>query len=585
LPKTSGIRGAPWLPLLLALACGDSGAPAPEDTADVIYQGGPILTMNRAAPAAEALALKDGRILAVGSAAEIALHRGDGTRERDLGGHTLLPGFIDSHSHLFQTAMKLATVPLDPPPAGDIRSIADIQAALSKELAANPRGPDDWLIGWGYDNAMLSDGRHPTKEDLDAVSSSVPIFLLHFSIHQSVLNSRALAISGIDSGSVAPPGGVIQRMPHNRDPNGILEEKAHVPVLMRVFRSMMAGDQGPLEAKRRLETAIARYVSQGYTTISELGADPGMVAQLRQLAQLRTFPVDVVAFLIYLAAPPEEAAAEYAPDYTSHFRVGGGKINLDGGSPGRTAYLREPYHVQLEGEQDYRGYPSIADPEELNALVASYYALNVPLVLHALGDAAVDQAIAAVREAEAAHPLGPESQRGRRTQLIHLQQGQEDQFDALAELDVTLGFQVAHNFYFGDFHREFIYGPERTERLNPTRSGWDRGLSVSLHHDSPVHPVDPFMLLWAAVNRVTRSGQVIGPEQKLTVMEALEASTIEAARQFFEEDRKGSLEVGKLADLVVLDRNPLAVDPMELEDLRVLETIKEGRSVYRAEDR
>jgi len=199
----------------------------------------------------------------------------------------------------------------------------------------------------------------------------------------------------------------------------------------------------------------------------------------------------------------------------------------------------------------------------------------VPLYIHALGDAAVDQAILALQQLprQGAQAL-------RQTQLIHVQQLQEDQLDQLADLNVSLTFQVAHNYYFGDFHREQIYGPLRTARLNPARSALDRGLSVSIHHDSPVHPIDQFTLIWAAVNRATRSGAVIGPEQRITVMEALQASTIGPAYQFFEADQKGSLEEGKLADMIVLSANPLEVDPMALRDIQVLRTFKEGKTVF-----
>jgi predicted amidohydrolase YtcJ len=170
----------------------------------------------------------------------------------------------------------------------------------------------------------------------------------------------------------------------------------------------------------------------------------------------------------------------------------------------------------------------------------------------------------------------------RRTQIIHVQQAQPDQLDALAELETTLTFQVAHNFYFGDYHRETIYGPARTERLNPAQSALKRDLSVSIHHDSPVHPIDQFTLIWAAVNRLTRSGQVIGEDQKITVLQALRASTIEAAYQFYEDDRKGSIEVGKLADLIILSHNPLEIDPLQLRRIQVLQTIKDGETVYQA---
>ncbi len=538
-----------------------------------VFHGGRILTMDPAQPSAEAVVVTDGRITHVGTPESAREAASVGATWTDLGGRALFPGFIDSHSHLVQTGLKLATVPMDPPPAGDVTSIADIQARLRTELERKPRGPDEWLLGFGYDNAMLADGRHPTKQDLDAVSRDVPIFLLHFSVHQSVLNSRALELAGITADSVAPEGGVIQRLPGSREPNGILEETAHIPVMMRAAGGLLGDAVG---AGRLVEQALDLYVRNGYTTVTEMAADESSLTLLRRLAADGRIPVDVVAFLFFATSSAAETAAAHTPAYTDHLRVGGGKINLDGGSPGRTAFLRKPYHVQLPGEEGYRGYSSIADQERMNRIVASYYEAGVPLAIHALGDAALDQCITALREAEARFP-GDD----RRTQLIHLQQAQEDQLDALEDLDVTLTFQVAHNFYFGDFHREVIYGPERTERLNPARSALDRGLSVTLHHDSPVHPVDPFLLIWTAVERSTRSGRVIGADQRISVQQALEASTIEGARQLFEEDRKGSIEVGKLADLVILDRDPLAIPTAELRNLVVLETIKEGATVYR----
>ncbi|MBW2242854.1 MAG: alpha/beta fold hydrolase [Deltaproteobacteria bacterium] len=540
-----------------------------------IFHGGSILTMNPEQPSAEAVVVTDGRIRLVGTV-EAARRASVADAEWiDLESRALLPGFIDAHSHLMQTALKLATVAMDPPPAGDVTSIADIQARFRAELERSPRGADEWLVGWGYDNGMLADGRHPTREDLDSISTEVPIFLLHFSIHQSVLNSRALELIGITADSEAPEGGVIRRLPGSREPNGILEETAHIPALMRVAGGIL--NDGTGETLRRLVAeAVQLYARNGYTTVTEMGADTTSLAQMRMLADEGRFPLDVVAYLFYLTTSTEEAAAAYTPNYTNRFRVGGGKINLDGGSPGRTAFLREPYHQQLPGEDGYRGYSSIEEQGRLDAIVASYYERDVPLAIHALGDAALDQCIAAVRAAEKRFPRDD-----RRTQLIHLQQVQEDQFEVLTELDVTLTFQVAHNYYFGDYHREVIYGPERTERLNPLKSALRRDFSVTLHHDSPVHPVDPFMLLWAAVDRTTRSGRVIGPDQRISVQQALEASTLEAARQLFEEDEKGSIEVGKLADLVIVDRNPLGIPTPELRNLMVVETIKEGRTIYR----
>jgi predicted amidohydrolase YtcJ len=289
--------------------------------------------------------------------------------------------------------------------------------------------------------------------------------------------------------------------------------------------------------------------------------------------------LDVVAFPHYAQAPTSALDA-YSRKYVNHLRIGGVKIDLDGGSPGRTAYLREPYFKQHSGEVKYRGYPRFADQDQLNELVVSYYKRAVPVLIHALGDAAVDQAIAAVSAAERAV-----AGQDRRTQLIHLQQIQEDQLDAVRRLHVTLTFQVAHVYYFGDVHQDEIFGPERAARITPLRSAIDRALPVSIHTDAPVHPVDQMTLIWAAVNRQTAGGRVLGPPQRITVLEALQASTIGPAYQFFEERDKGSLEVGKLADFVILDRNPLAEPPESLRTIGVVETIKEGVTVFLARPR
>ncbi|MCZ6718437.1 MAG: amidohydrolase [Gammaproteobacteria bacterium] len=551
--------------------------------AESIYFNGEIITMNDLQPEAEAVAVLDGKIVMAGDYADAKAHADGHTRWIDLAGKTLLPGFFDAHSHATLTAAKLAVVNTDPPPAGSANSITSIQRALRDGLASAPPEVGEWLIGWGYDNAMLEEGRHPTRDDLDKVSLTVPIVLIHFSSHQVVLNSKGLELADISADSEDPEGGRILRFSDSREPNGILQENAQYPVVLPILDGLLAGGadvaagEAPGEsALQRMDYALQEYAAAGFTTVTEMGASRLSMALLQEMARQQRLPLDVIAFGFNKIFTVEQISALYAEDYRNHFRVGGLKVVLDGGSPGRTAYLREPYFKQFSGEKDYRGYPHIQNQAELNALVESNYRAGTPVHIHALGDAALDQAIEAVQAAETAVPG-----EGRRTQLIHIQQAQGDQLDKLAKLDVTLTFQVAHNFYFGDFHRDFIYGPARTARLNPAREALDRGLSVTIHHDSPVHPIDQMMLIWASVNRVTRTGKVIGPEQKITVMDALKASTLSAAYQFSEEDTKGSIETGKLADFVILSDNPLTVDPMMLKDILVMETIKEGKTIHR----
>jgi predicted amidohydrolase YtcJ len=584
----SFFTAAVWSLICFLSACqASTEAPEPLNTvAEAVYYNGSILTMNDKQAQVEALAVSDGKIAGAGSLAAMKALSDASTRWVDLDGKALLPGFFDSHSHVVLTAAKLAVVNTDPPPAGPADSIDSIRRVLSERLQSAPPLEGEWLVGWGYDNAMLAEQRHPTRDDLDLVSKDVPVALIHFSTHQVVVNSAGLAAVGISEHSEDPKGGRIERFPGSNTPNGILQENAMYPVVFPILDQLISGGADiakgspPGEgALARLDHALKQYAAQGFTTVTEMGATPPSLALLNEMARQQRFPLDVVAYGLSKVFNPEQVAAIATQNYQNRFRVGGTKIVLDGGSPGRSAYLREPYHRQMAGEAAYRGYSQIDDQATLNDLVTANYEAGNSVVIHALGDAAVDQAIEAISNAEKQSPI--ESPKERRTQLIHVQQAQEDQLAALAELDVTLTFQVAHNFYFGDFHEREIYGPERTARLNPARSALEKGLSVTIHHDSPVHPVDQMLLIWAAVNRTTRSGKTIGAEQQISVMDALKASTINAAYQFGEEDSKGSLEAGKLADMVILSENPLTVEPQRLKDIRVLETIKEGVSIYR----
>ena len=556
--------------VLLVVLCGCvvllSGCNSQPVPAESIYFNGDIITLNDDQPEAEAVVVADGRIVMVGDYDEAEALSDSETRWIDLDGKTLLPGFFDSHSHVTGVGTRLALVDAAPPPAGTTDNIGKIQAALRERLESAPPAPGEWLIASGYDHSQLAERRHPTRHDLDEVSADVPIMLTHFSGHQVVVNSKGLELAGVSAESEDPAGGRILRFPNSREPNGILQESATSLVRgLTGGRGAAAGEVPGEDVLQLVDSAMAVYVAEGYTTVTNMG---GSGVLLQEMARQGRLPVDVIG-----AGPNEE----FSTEYEGRFRVGGSKMVLDGGSPGRSAYLREPYYKQEPGEQAYRGYPRYESQAEIDAQVLGYYQAGIPTHIHALGDAAVDQAIEAVRAAEAAVP-GED----RRTQLIHVQQVQEDQLETLSELDVTITFQATHNFYFGDFHREVIYGPERTARLNPARSAIDHGISTTIHHDAPIHPADQLLLIWTTVNRVTRSGKVIGPEQRISVMEALKASTINAAYQFFEEDSKGSIEVGKLADFVVLSDNPLEVDPMTLKDLQVMETIKEDVTVYRS---
>ena len=449
--------------------------------ADSIYFGGDILTMSDAQPNAQAVAVKDGKIVAVGDLAEIkAEHKVTDTQLIDLNGRTLMPGFIDAHSHLFLSSMKKATVNMDPAPAGNVRSIKDIQRNFSERLAEREEGNQDWLIGWGYDHAMLAEERHPTRRDLDQISTDIPILLIHFSTHQFVANSKMLEYAGINADSVAPTGGNIQRESDGKIPNGILEETAMKPLIVQALSTLGItqtedmSDEFMFDLMQELvHDGLQDYIENGFTTITEVGLMDDSHELLSHMAASNQLPIDVASAMFHFFADAEKMATLYSPEYNNRYRVMGGKVNLDGGTPGRTANLRAPYHVQLEGEDGYSGFASMKDDDLVN-YISGFYEKDLPLFIHALGDGAVDQAIMALSAAKKAHPGGD-----RRTQLIHLQQVQDDQYETLQNLDVTMTYQIAHNFYFADFHAKNTLGPERTAALNPIQTGINYGISTT----------------------------------------------------------------------------------------------------------
>jgi predicted amidohydrolase YtcJ len=249
------------------------------------------------------------------------------------------------------------------------------------------------------------------------------------------------------------------------------------------------------------------------------------------------------------------------------------KIVADGSIQGYTGYLSEPYHVPFEGDADYRGYPAVPR-EKLFDIVSQYHGAGMQLAIHGNGDASIDDILdafeAALAETPAADP---------RLVVIHAQMARQDQLQRMKALGATPSFFSAHTFYWGDRHRDIFMGPERAANMSPTRWAQDIGLRYSVHLDTPVVPMQPMQLLWSTVNRVSTGGEVIGSAQRVSPMAALRAMTIDAAWQIFQEQRLGSLERGKLADLVILDGDPLTAE--DVRDLRVVETIVGGVSVYK----
>ncbi len=568
---------------LLVLAAGALSACSldsrgPSGPADVVYHGGVILTMADASPRAEALAARDGKIVAVGSRAQVDKLVGSKSQLVDLQGRTLVPGFVDSHGHVYWVGLQAASANLLAPPDGDGRNIAALQRALTAwgSGAQSPLKKHGWIVGFGYDDSQLAEKRHPNRNDLDRVSKDKPVLVIHQSGHLGAVNSKALQLAGVTAATPDPKGGVFRRRAGSREPDGVMEELAFFSVLQKLLgRFDPETHQALVRAGAEL---VARY---GFTTAQEgrLTGRPVLDAFVAA-AQASALPVDVVAYPDILSDRSLIAAPWLSRDYAGRFRVGGGKLTIDGSPQGKTAWLTRPYFVPPPGQsRRYVGYPAVTREQVMDA-VAFAFAQKVQLLTHANGDAASDLLLEAVRTSAKTYPDYKET----RPVLVHGQILREDQVDDLKELGVFPSLFPMHTFYWGDYYRASVLGPERSQVISPT--GWvhEREMMFGTHHDAPVAVPDSMRVLSATVTRRTRSGYVLGPAQRVDAPTALKAMTIWPAWQHFEEATKGSLEVGKVADLVILSADPTAVDPLQIEKIQVLETIKAGRSIYRRRD-
>jgi predicted amidohydrolase YtcJ len=551
-------------------------SPALAADADTIYFGGPIVTVNDRQPTAEAVAVKGGKIVAVGSRSAVEkAQKGRRTAMVDLGGRTMIPGFIDAHGHMWGTGVQAMAANLLPPPDGGVRSIADLQEQLRKWMASSRISRDfGVVIGFGYDDSQLAERRHPTAEDLDAVSTDLPMIVIHQSGHLHALNTKALQMAGIDAGTEDPQGGVIRRKPGTREPTGVMEGTVLIREFLRIMPKL-----GPEQQLALLEAGQKLYAKYGHTTAQEGRALPGNVELYAAAARAGRLELDVVVYPEALLVPESGGFMKgpYAGrTYRNGLRIGGVKLTLDASPQGRTAWLTQPYLKAPEGQPaDFAGYPALRDDQAI-AAISRAFQNGWQILVHTNGDAAIDQLLRAVTAASARHPG-----RDRRTVMIHGQTLREDQVPKLKALGIFPALFPMHTFYWGDWYVDTVLGPERAANISPT--GWmvKNGMIFSSHHDAPVAFPDTMRVLSATVNRTTRSGQVLGPQHRVEPIVALKAMTLWAAYQHFEEKTKGSIEIGKLADFAILSENPLSIDRQKIADIKVLETIKKGKSIYR----
>ncbi len=546
-------------------------APAAAQDA-TLYRGGTIITMDGDSPhMVEAVVAKDGRIAFAGDEQAARAAAGKDAAIRDLKGATMLPGFVDAHSH-FAIAMQMADgLDLWDKTLPPVTDIASLQGVIRDYIARKAIPRDGWVIVWQYDHEKLAEKRHITRAELDAVAADRKIVVLHQSLHALVANSAALAAAKLTDASEPPPGGMMLRDADGHL-NGVLLEKS-------TFLMLAAMPQlSPEQKLARLDAAQQRYFAEGYTHAQDGATMPADLAFFTSAAAREHLKIDLVLLPLYtgldaLLARPGIRFGQY----DGHVKLQGIKVILDGSVQARTGYFTRDYaRGAPDGSHPWHGAPAM-DQVAFDALAKKVTDRGWQIFVHANGDAAIDMAIkgfdaAGIRAADDRRPI-----------IIHSQFQRRDQLADYKRIGVGPSYFSNHAWYWADVHRT-NFPKEVVDFISPLKSARAAGLIPSNHSDYSVTPLDTRFMLWSSMARVSPTGVVSGPDERLTAYEALEALTTGPAWQAFEEDRKGRIKAGLLADFVILDRNPLTTPVDGIKDIRVVETIKEGHSVWRAAD-
>ena len=519
-----------------------------------IYYNGDIITMEE--NTAEAILVKDGIIKKVGSKDEIMNLKGNDTEVINLNGKCLMPSFIDAHSHITAVARSMLLVDLSM-----AKNFDDIVRILKEYIKDNDIKPEKWVMGFNYDHNFLKEKSHPTKDVLDKVSTNHMVSITHKSGHMGVVNSLALEFLHIDENTKDPEGGHFGRIENTSMPNGYMEEVA--------FRDNIQSKNVHTieELKLAYKKAEMLYASYGITTAQDGLLDNIGFELLNSLARENKLTLDVIS---YINSKLKNDYQKYLKNYYNHFKIGGYKILLDGSIQSKTAYLLKPY----EGENEYLGYP-VYNNENSKKYISLALEDKIQLLAHCNGDGASRQLITCFKQV-----LKEKNIRNTyRPVMIHAQMVNYEQLEKMKELEMIPSFFPSHIYYFGDIHLKNI--GYRAYHLNPLKEANDLNLIYTIHTDAPVIKPNILESVWCSVNRKTKNNMVLGEDEKISVYDALKAVTINVAYQYFEENKKGSIKENKVADLVILDKNPLKIKRKEIKNIKILETIKEGITIYK----
>lgn len=528
----------------------------------LLLKNSTVITLDPALPRASAIGVRDGRIAWVGAEEDAADEFGGPYREVDLGGATVVPGFIDAHHHLMTLGYWMSQINCAFPA---VRSIDDIVARVRERVDVTPAG--EWVQGRGYDDNRLAERRHLTRYDLDVVSPHHPVLIRNASGHMSVVNSVALRMAGIDRATVSPFGGHI-RLGADGEPTGLLQEKAQellgIPFLSQ-DREKLTG---------YLATAGRAYLAAGVTSGHEAGIFHGSEFAVFQSA----WAAGTLALRTYMMIrTPMLQALEDLGFYTGFgddsLRVGSIKVISDGSLIGRTAAVCQPY-----GDSEHENDLGLAmfSQDELDDIVWRGHRNGWQLAIHAIGDRAITMCLDAYESALRRLPRADHRHR-----IEHCGVMRPDIVARMARLGVIPVGQPPFIHEFGDGFLAHL-GRERCQLTYPLKSLLDAGIPVAGSSDSPVSSYQPLLGIQAAVTELTSAGESFAPAEALTVEQALAIYTRNAAHAAFDEDRKGTVTVGKYADFAVLGADPRTVPPQEIAAIPVVATMRGGEFVHEA---
>jgi predicted amidohydrolase YtcJ len=533
--------------------------------ADLILTGGNIITLKQKGDRAEAIAMKDGYVLAVGTAGEIEKYKSADTRVVQLNGKTVIPGFNDVHQHpapVYSFEEPYATLELD-----TVSSMKNLISLIRRKAAITPKGM--LIRGVGYNETKL--GGQPIRDSLDRASTDHPILITHVSGHLSAANSFLMELNGINENTKDPAGGAFERYHGTNKPDGICKEAAagYLHHAKNILYPPKPTEEQEMAGYRLY---FNKVLASGLTSIGDAWTTPEKVGVYRKLVA-EGFPMrfNLIIGVDYL----DQVLSGKIPQMnTDYLRISTIKVFHGNSLSGKTCWLYQPYDMinPVTGKKDYYGIPPVRSQAGLDSLFFKIHHAGWQIACHSNGDREIDMVINAIENAQKLDPR-PDP----RHRIEHCSITNQGILDRIKKDGIV---PVFHCYMYELGEKMLVYGPERISMLHPTKTAQDMGIVYALHSDAPISPYQAMPRLGSAVTRKTKEGIVIGANQCIDAEDGIKAYTYAGAYATFEENKKGKLQPGFFADMVVLDADPTTIAPDDIRNIKVNFTIVAGKIVY-----